>query len=134
MKAITNNLARDTNELRTYGIRSIGINSNDAEQYPEDDFSHMVEISNTEQFSFPYLWDEDQSVAKRYDALCTPDFFGFNKNLELQYRGRFRELKDLKPIKKGDSDLKIAMQLITKTGKGPSNQIPSMGCNIKWFK
>ena len=86
------------------------------------------------QFSFPYLNDETQEIAKIYDAVCTPDFFGYNKNLELQYRGRYRELKDLKPIVNGDSDLKLAMKMIVKTQKGPDEQIPSMGCNIKWFK
>ena len=73
-------------------------------------------------------------MAKKYGAVCTPDFFGYNKNLELQYRGRIRELKDLKPVKSGDSDLRTAMKLVAKSGKGPTNQIPSMGCNIKWFK
>ena len=86
------------------------------------------------QFDFPYLNDETQEIAKTYDAVCTPDFFGYNKNLELQYRGRIRELKDLKPVRKGDSDLKVAMKLVAETGHGPKNQIPSMGCNIKWFK
>ena len=71
--------------------------------------------------------------AKKYGAVCTPDFFGYNKDLELQYRGRFRELKDLKPINNGESDLKIAMKMVAKTNKGPDQQIPSMGCNIKWF-
>ena len=79
-----------------------------------------------------YLFDETQEIAKKYGAVCTPDFFGYNKNLELQYRGRFRELKDLKPINNGDSDLKIAMQMIAKNQKGPAKQISSMGCNIKW--
>ena len=78
--------------------------------------------------------DDTQKIAKDYDAVCTPDFFGYNKNLELQYRGRIRELKDLKPIDKGDSDLRTAMKLIASSGKGPAKQIPSMGCNIKWFK
>ena len=73
-------------------------------------------------------------VAKNYGAVCTPDFFGYNKDLELQYRGRYRELKDLKPVLNGDSDLKLAMKMIAKTQKGPDEQIPSMGCNIKWFK
>ena len=73
-------------------------------------------------------------VAKSYGAVCTPDFFGYNKNFELQYRGRIRELKNLKPVDKKNSDLRIAMQLIATSGKGPKNQIPSMGCNIKWFK
>ena len=83
-------------------------------------------------FTFPYLIDETQKVAKEYGAVCTPDFFGYNKNLELQYRGRIRELKNLKSVGKGDSDLNIAMTLIATSGQGPKNQIPSMGCNIKW--
>ena len=80
-----------------------------------------------------YLFDETQEIAKKYGAVCTPDFFGYNKNLELQYRGRFRELKELKPINNGDSDLKVAMKIVARTNKGPEKQIPSMGCNIKWF-
>ena len=77
--------------------------------------------------------DETQEIAKKYGAVCTPDFFGFNKNLELQYRGRIRELRDLKPVRNGDSDLKVAMKMIAEKQKGPVEQIPSMGCNIKWF-
>ena len=81
-----------------------------------------------------YLIDETQEVAKKYGAVCTPDFFGYNKNLELQYRGRIKELKNLEPVNNGNSDLKSAMTLIAKTQKGPIQQIPSMGCNIKWIK
>ena len=81
-----------------------------------------------------YLIDDTQKIAKKFGAVCTPDFFGYNKNLELQYRGRIRELKNLKPIRNGESDLKLAMQMIANTQKGPKEQIPSMGCNIKWFK
>ena len=80
-----------------------------------------------------YLFDETQEIANKYGAVCTPDFFGYNKDLELQYRGRFRELKDLKPINNGESDLKAAMKMVAETDKGPDQQIPSMGCNIKWF-
>ena len=94
----------------------------------------MISFSKLHDFSFPYLIDETQIIAKEYGAVCTPDFFGYNKNLELQYRGRIRELKDLKPVRKNDSDLKVAMKMVAETGKGPQNQIPSMGCNIKWFK
>ena len=94
----------------------------------------MKELFLNLELSFPYLFDETQDIAKNYGAVCTPDFFGYNKNLELQYRGRIRELKDLKPVTYGDSDLYKAMKQIAETGKGPSNQIPSMGCNIKWFK
>ena len=94
----------------------------------------MKSFSKLHNFTFPYLIDETQQIAKEYGAVCTPDFFGYNKNLELQYRGRIRELKDLKAVNTGDSDLRNAMKLVAKTGKGPDNQIPSMGCNIKWFK
>ena len=83
--------------------------------------------------SFPYLIDKTQHIAKDYGAVCTPDFFGYNKNLELQYRGRIRELKDLKPVRSGESDLRTAMKVVAESGKGPKNQIPSMGCSIKWF-
>jgi peroxiredoxin len=94
----------------------------------------MKIFSDENKFNFPYLFDESQEIAKKFGAVCTPDFFGYNKNLELQYRGRIRELKDLKPVQEGPSDLLNAMTLIAKTGNGPSEQIPSMGCNIKWFK
>ena len=83
-------------------------------------------------FKFPYLIDETQEFAKKYDAVCTPDFFGYNKNLELQYRGRLRELRNLRPVKEGESDLLKAMKEIAETGEGPENQIPSAGCSIKW--
>ena len=120
--------------METLGVKSVGIMSNDVKNYPDDSFENMISFSRLNNFSFPYLIDETQNVAKSYGAVCTPDFFGYNQNLELQYRGRIRELKNLKPISKGDSDLKLAMKLVAKTGKGPENQIASMGCNIKWFK
>ena len=94
----------------------------------------MLNFSNKYKFNFPYLIDQDQSIAKKYRAVCTPDFFGYNNKLELQYRGRIRELKNLKPVRNSQSDLLKAMRLIVKTGQGPKNQIPSMGCNIKWAK
>ena len=105
---------------------------NDVKGY-QDNFENMKKFAESNNFPFPYLLDKNQEVAKKFDAVCTPDFFGYNKNLELQYRGRFRELKDLKPINNGDSDLKIAMKMVAQTQKGPDEQIPSMGCNIKWF-
>ena len=134
VKAIIKDLVDDVKFLESLGIKSVGIMSNDVKNYPDDSFENMISFAKLHDFSFPYLIDETQTVAKEYGAVCTPDFFGYNKNLELQYRGRIRELKDLKPVKEGDSDLKLAMKLIAETGKGPENQIPSMGCNIKWFK
>ena len=134
VKAVVKDIAEDTKYLETLGIKSVAIMSNDVKNYPEDSFENMILFSKLHNFSFPYLIDETQKIAKEYGAVCTPDFFGYNKNFELQYRGRIRELKNLKPVDKGNSDLRIAMQLIDRSGKGPKNQIPSMGCNIKWFK
>ena len=107
--------------------------SNDPKRYEEDSFDNMVKFSKNYNFNFPYVIDETQQVAKTYGAVCTPDFFGYNKDLELQYRGRIRELQNLKPTKNGDSDLKKAMKMIAKSNKGPNEQFPSMGCSIKWF-
>ena len=112
----------------------VGIMSNDIKNYPDDSFENMISFSKINSFDFPYLLDNTQKIAKEYGAVCTPDFFGYNDKLELQYRGRIRELKNLKPVKNGNSELKIAMKKIAETGKGPKDQIPSMGCNIKWFK
>ena len=133
VKAITKDIVDDCIELKKIGINSVAICANDPINYPEDSFENMIKFAEKNNFSFPYLIDETQEIAKKYGAVCTPDFFGYNKNLELQYRGRFRELKDLKPINNGESDLKVAMSMVAKTNKGPDQQIPSMGCNIKWF-
>ena len=132
VKAVIKDIIQDCISLKKLGVNSVAICANDAKNYPEDSFENMIKFSEINNFNFPYLHDENQEVAKLYNAVCTPDFFGYNSKLELQYRGRFRELKDLKPVKNGQSDLMLAMQEILKTGKGPKNQIPSMGCNIKW--
>ena len=132
VKAVTKDIVEDCNELKKVGINSVAICANDAENYPEDSFDNMIEFAKKNQFGFPYLSDETQEIAKTYDAVCTPDFFGYNKNLELQYRGRLRELKNLIPVRSGESDLLKAMKQIAKTGKGPESQIPSAGCGIKW--
>jgi len=134
VKAIIKDLVEDCKKLKLEGINSVAIMSNDTKNYPEDSFDKMIEFAKDNEFGdLNYLIDETQEVAKKYGAVCTPDFFGYNKNLELQYRGRIRELKDLKPVRSGDSDLKLAMRMIGKTQNGPVEQIPSMGCNIKWF-
>ena len=134
VKAIVTDIVEDCVSLEKEGIKSIAIMSNDTNNYHEDSFENMVNFSNKYGFNFPYLIDEDQNIAKKYGAVCTPDFFGYNNRLELQYRGRIRELKNLKPLRNSESDLLKAMRLIVKTGQGPKNQIPSMGCNIKWVK
>ena len=133
VKAVIKDIVNDCKELEKIGIKSVAICSNDVKNYPEDSFENMIVFAKENNFNFPYLIDETQNVAKTYDAVCTPDFFGYNSNLELQYRGRIRELKDLKPVREGESDLLKAMKQIAETGNGPKYQIPSMGCNIKWF-
>ena len=132
VKAVIEDIVSDCRELKKEGINSVAIMSNDTKNYPDDSFENMIEFSKGNNFGFPYLIDETQNIAKKYGAVCTPDFFGYNNNLELQYRGRIRELNDLKPVSSGDSDLLTAMKMIAKTKKGPDDQIPSMGCNIKW--
>ena len=94
--------------------------------------NYMIKFANENNFSVPYITYETQEIARTYDAVCTPDFFGYNKNLELQYRGRLRELKNLIPVRDGESDLSKAMKQIAETSKGPENQTPSAGCSIKW--
>ena len=133
VKAVIKDIVSDCRLMEKEGLKSIAIMSNDTKNYPEDSFENMISFSKKHKFTFPYLLDETQEVAKKYGAVCTPDFFGYNNKLELQYRGRIRELKDLKPVSNSESDLLKAMRLIVKTGKGPKNQIPSMGCNIKWI-
>ena len=132
VKAVTKDIVEDCKKLKDIGINSVAICANDAENYPEDSFENMIKFSQENQFSFPYLVDETQEIARTYGAVCTPDFFGYNKNLELQYRGRLRELKNLVPVRDGDSDLFNAMKQIAETCKGPENQTPSAGCSIKW--
>jgi len=132
VKAVTKDIVEDCKKLKNLGVNSVAICANDAENYPEDSFDNMILFAKKNQFDFPYLNDETQEIARTYDAVCTPDFFGYNKDLGLQYRGRFRELKSLVPVRDGESDLFKAMKQISETGKGPENQTPSAGCGIKW--
>ena len=134
VKAVIKDIVYDADKLKNLNINTVAVMSNDTKNYPDDSFENMIEFSKINKFNFPYLFDETQEIAKKYGAVCTPDFFGYNGNLELQYRGRIRELKDLKPVSTGESDLFNAMKMIAETGRGPQKQIPSMGCNIKWFK
>ncbi|WP_455235147.1 thioredoxin family protein [Thiogranum longum] len=132
VKAIRDRLVRDTRELREYGINSVAIMANDPTDYPEDSLDNMRKIAAQEDFPFPYLMDESQETAKAYGAVCTPDFFGYNAKLELQYRGRLdASRKEAAPVD-ARRDLFEAMVQVARTGKGPQEQIPSMGCSIKW--
>ena len=134
VKAVIEDIVNDCKQLERDGLKALAIMSNDTKEYPEDSFENMINFSKENKFTFPYLIDDTQEIAKNYGAVCTPDFFGYNYKQELQYRGRIRELKNLKPIRNSESDLLKAMSLIINTGNGPKNQIPSMGCNIKWAK
>jgi peroxiredoxin len=131
VKAIRERLIRDCVELKTLGVDAVAISSNDPADYPEDSFDNMQRVAREFKFPFPYLFDEAQDVARAYDAVCTPDFFGFNRNLELQYRGRLDASKTA-PVANARRDLFEAMKAVVETGRGPAAQIASMGCSIKW--
>ena len=131
VKAIRERLILDCAELKTFGVNAVAINSNDPDDYPEDSFENMQRVARDLKFPFPYLFDETQEVARAYDAVCTPDFFGFNADLELQYRGRLDASKTA-PVASARRDLFEAMTAIAETGRGPAGQISSQGCSIKW--
>lgn len=132
VQAVRARIVRDAMELKSHGIHCVAINPNDATQYPEDDFEHMKMIVREWALPFPYLHDASQAVAKAYGAVCTPDFFGFNKDLELQYRGRLDASRKETAPADARRDLFEAMLQVARTGRGPQEQIPSMGCSIKW--
>jgi len=131
VKAIIDKIIRDCNELKEQGINSIAIMSNDTDDYPEDSFENMKKLSEELQFPFPYAIDETQEIAKKYGAVCTPDFFGFNRDLELQYRGRL-DSSGMNNNPSAERDLFNAMMQIGQLDKGPRIQHPSIGCSIKW--
>ena len=130
--AVLDRIVRDAKDLKVLGVGVAAISSNDVGAYPEDSFENMIRLADQNNFEFPYLYDEDQSTAKLFKAVCTPDFFGFNSSDELQYRGRL----DASRKESGPEDLRRdlfeAMRLIAETNKGPKDQIASMGCSIKW--
>jgi peroxiredoxin len=132
VKAILSRLIDDVKTLQAANIGCVAICSNNSKEYPEDSYKNMQKIAKDLNFSFPYLVDETQTVAKAYGAVCTPDFFGYNSNLKLQYRGRL----DASGINPAPADAKRelveAMMLVAKTGKGPMDQVASQGCSIKW--
>ena len=132
MKASIDRIVAEANALREIGIGTIAIMPNDTQAYPEDSFAKMKAFSARHGFTFPYVIDETQEVARAYDAQCTPDFFGFNAGDELQYRGRLDATRMTQAAADARRDLFEAMQLVAATGHGPKQQLPSMGCSIKW--
>ena len=133
VKAVIDRIVRDCAELARHGVGSIAVMSNDPAEYAEDSFDNMKRVAREKRFPFPYVYDETQAVARAYDAQCTPDFFGFNAKLELQYRGRLdASRKDAVPGAR--RELYEAMLSIARTGEGPKEQTPSIGCSIKWRK
>lgn len=132
VQAVRERLVRDTRELKELGINAVAIMSNDPSDYPEDSFDNMKKVAEDFGFPFPYLLDETQEIAKAYGAICTPDFFGYNADLGLQYRGRLDESRKETAPEGVRRDLFEAMKEVAETGRGPANQIPSVGCSIKW--
>jgi peroxiredoxin len=132
VKAAIGRVVEDVRELQKLGIGAIAIMPNDPGAYPEDSFSNMKAFAARHRFTFPYVIDETQAIARAYDAVCTPEFFGFNLALGLQYHGRLDEGKTGEPRAGAKRELLDAMRQIASTGKGPAEQIPSMGCSIKW--
>ncbi len=132
VQSIRDRIVRDAFELAGLGINSVAIMANDPTDYPEDSFENMRRVAQEYGFTFPYLLDESQEVAKAYGAVCTPDFFGYNADLKLQYRGRLDESRKDAAAPDVRRDLFEAMRQIALTGEGPMDQIPSMGCSIKW--
>jgi peroxiredoxin len=134
VKAVRERIVRDARELAEHGVGSVAIMSNDPTNYPEDSFENMKRVAEEYQFPFPYLMDASQEIAKAYGAVCTPDFFGYNASLGLQYRGRLDESRKETAPEGVRRDLFEAMKQIAATGQGPREQIPSMGCSIKWMQ
>lgn len=132
VKAVLERIVRDTVELEPLGIKSVAIMSNDSIEYPEDCFDNMTRVAERYRFNFPYLHDESQEIAKAYGAVCTPDFFGYNAGLGLQYRGRIDSSNKQTATEDAERELFNAMQRIAKTGTGPEQQIAGIGCSIKW--
>ncbi len=131
VQAIRERLVRDCGELADHGIGSIAIMSNDPDDYPEDGFENMQDVAKAFAFPFPYVIDATQQIAKAYGAVCTPDFFGFNAALELQYRGRLDASRKA-PVRDSPRELFDAMVQVARTGRGPAEQTPVIGCSIKW--
>jgi peroxiredoxin len=133
VQAIRERLARDARALLAHDLPSVAIMSNDVNDYPEDSFENMRRVAEEFSFPFPYLYDETQEIAKAYGAVCTPDFFGFNRDLQLRYRGRLDE-SGRAAVANARRELYEGMRFVAETGQAPEGQIPSIGCSIKWRK
>lgn len=133
VQAIREQLVRDATDLLVLGVNSVAIMPNDTTAYPEDDLEHMRQMAARWRYPFPYLIDDSQQVTKAFAAVCTPDFFGYDTNLRLQFRGRLNAVTPGRPAAPDmQRELFDAMRMIAETGRGPAQQIPSMGCSIKW--
>lgn len=132
VQAIRDRLVRDVRELTALGIGCVAISANDATDYPEDSFANMQRMASEWGFTFPYLYDESQAIARAYGAVCTPDFFGYNGQFGLQYRGRLDASRKEAAPPDVRRDLFEAMRQVAESGEGPAEQIPSIGCSIKW--
>jgi peroxiredoxin len=132
VKAVLDRILRDARDLMSLGIGVAAISSNDAAAYPEDGFPQMKALAETLGFPFPYLHDESQAVARAWGAACTPDFFGFDAGLGLQYRGRLDASGKAPAPPDARRELFEAMAQVAATGRGPEHQVPAMGCSIKW--
>ncbi len=131
VKAVRHKIIRDTTDLDGYGIRCVAVMSNDPSDYPEDSFENMKKTAEQFNYPFPYLFDETQETAKAYGAVCTPDFFGYDKNLALRYRGRLDD-SGMESRPDAPRELFEAMKTVAATGEAPTRQNPSVGCSIKW--
>jgi len=131
VKAVLDKIVRDSAELKGHGVGSVAISSNDPTDFPEDSFDNMKSLAQRMRFPFPYLWDETQEVARAYGAVCTPDFFGYDGKLTLQYRGRLDD-SGRSPKPDAARELLEAMVQVARTGQGPRRQTASIGCSIKW--
>jgi peroxiredoxin len=132
VKAVVDRIVREARALRAIGVGSVAINSNDARTYPEDSFENMQELARANGFDFPYLYDEPQDVARAYDAVCTPEFFGFDRDRVLQYRGRLDASGRQAAVPNLKRELYDAMKQLVETGSAPDDQHASIGCSIKW--
>ncbi len=132
VQTVLDDIITDARELQALGVGTVAIMPNDTETYPDDSFDNMKRLAQAKRLPFPYLIDATQQVARAYDAACTPDFFGFDAGLGLQYRGRIYEVRNRQRVPGSRRELFDAMAAIARTGKGPADQYPSIGCSIKW--